>query len=145
MRHLTIRTVLIGQQSRTIRVEVDGRKSFKQLIDENYHELLPGLYNPRVFLHDRFASWENLNSAVLEAFNASHDFSASWNRGTERRPIHLIDNVQGMAECEITIGNSGSRSDDSIAFFLIERYRQALDTVSIRAARPLKRRRSFDS
>jgi len=112
-------------------VELDGTKSLKQLIDENYHELLPGLSSPSVFVHDRFASWENLNSAVLADFNASYDFSASWSLGTERHPIHLIDKVTGMAGAEITIGNGGFIIDDSIAFFLIERYRQFLDTVSI--------------
>ncbi len=131
MKALTIRTLFMGQKSKTIRVELDGIRSFKQLIDENHHELLPGLSEPSVFLDDRFASWENLNSAVLDDFNASYDFSAFWNRGTERHPIHLIDKVQGTVEAEIIIGTGGFRIDDSIAFFLIEKYRQTFDTISI--------------
>lgn len=129
MKLLTVRAVFIGCSLKEITVTVDEDKTFKQLVDEHYHDLLPRSDRFDTTQPQFFGAWENLNETSLSYFDSCYSFSA-FQSVNPHIPVHLIDRIRHIKSDKITITSPGFRHDDSIAFFLIEKYDQVLNAIS---------------
>ncbi len=129
MKLFNVRTNIIGYSPRAIRVNIDEDKTFKQLVDDNYSDLFP---RPDIFDTTRpsfIETWENLTETSLRYFNSCYGFSAFQSMGNNHITVHLIDKIRQIKSDNIIINSPGDRVDDSVAFFLIEKYDQVLSEI----------------
>lgn len=122
MKSITVRTNFIGEALKEVRVNVDEEKSIKQLIDENYTELLP---RPDLFdasMPDFIEDWESINEKSLRYFNSCYRFLTFQSMNANDIPIHLADRIFHIKSDNIKLAPLPQMIDDSVAFFIIEKY-----------------------
>ncbi|MFC1953819.1 hypothetical protein ACFLWR_06825 [Chloroflexota bacterium] len=122
MKSLTVRTNFIGHAPKEVRVSINEDKSIKQLIDENYCELLP---RPDLFdagMPNFVADWESLNEKSFRYFNSCYHFLSFQSTNTNDIPIHLVDRITHIKSDNIKLTPPRLMIDDSIAFFVVEKY-----------------------
>lgn len=104
-----------------VQIVVDENKSLKEVLDE-HEELLPRLEKQDPAQSSLFWSWESLNTNNQKYFISNYNFAAFENIEGISRPIHLIDRLKYTNPPEVIITYNVSGYDDTIPFFLFEKY-----------------------
>lgn len=121
MKPLLINTLFdIGPKQ--VQIDADGDKSLRELLDEHDEELLLRFEKPEPAQSLAFWSWESFNSNSQKFFISNYNFAAFQKIDGISQPIHLIDRLKYTNPSEVLITYNVSGYDDTIPFFLSEKY-----------------------
>lgn len=115
---LKITTMLIGMQPRSIEIDVSENSILKDIIELNYLQVFPSA--KKINKISEFNSWNNFTLNYLKKYQKFLPYSFRYKSNNEKlKTINLIDAIGSLNTPEIILGK-GSRTDDSLWFFLLE-------------------------
>lgn len=126
--HFTIS--LIGSEVREFDLDFDEKRTLREVVDKHYSILFPGNKSSSLRREIYNWSWNCLETQSIDEFNQKYNMSFFQESNGELYPIHLIDRLTELQLTnQVFVTNSGILHDDSIPFFLIEKYEGALDSI----------------
>lgn len=115
---LKITTILIGMKPRSIEIDVNENSILKDIVEINYLQVSPGA--KKLNKLSEFNSWSNFTLSYLKEAQEFLPYSFLYkSKNNKLKNINLIDTIGSLNTEEIVLSR-GSRTDDSLWFFLLE-------------------------